>query len=51
MVPPNCKQPNNNTFNLLVRNQRTGKLIAQEPVSIKTGYGVIHLKEQPSGDY
>jgi hypothetical protein len=43
MVPPGCPLEGNlnNTYNLVLKDSN-GKLVAQEPVSKKTGYGIIH---------
>jgi hypothetical protein len=43
MVPPGCPSEGNlnNTYNLVLKDSN-GKLVAQEPVSKKTGYGIIH---------
>lgn len=50
MVPPNCNVENENQFNILLRDSN-GKVLEQQPVSSKTGYGVIHQKSLPPGDY
>ena len=49
MVPPGC--PHSNTsYNLFLKSSN-GTIIAQEPVSKKTGYGMIEARVLPAGDY
>lgn len=48
--PPGCPKLDTNQYNLILRDQG-GKLISQEPVSKKTGYGVIYKQNLTAGDY
>ena len=49
MIPPKCNSETN-TYNMILRDS-LGKLVKQEPVSKKTGYGVINMKKLKAGDY
>lgn len=37
-------------FNIILRNMN-GEILAQEPVSKKTGYGIIHKEKLAAGNY
>ena len=49
MTPPNCNQEQN-TYNMILRDS-FGNIQKQEPVSQKTGYGIINAKKLKAGDY
>lgn len=50
IMPVGCKMDGARDFNILLRNMN-GEILAQEPVSKKTGYGVIHKAKLPAGNY
>lgn len=50
IFPAGCKVEGARDFNILLRNMN-GEVIAQEPVSKKTGYGLIHKKNLSAGNY
>lgn len=49
-TPPNCQEQPGKEFNLLLRNMH-GEIMDQEPVSVRSGYGVIHKEELAPGNY
>lgn len=48
--PPNCKRGEMKEYNMLIRNG-AGEIIEQEPVSVRSGYGIIHKESLPAGSY
>jgi hypothetical protein len=50
MIPPKCNEDQTNTYNMILRDS-LGQIVKQEPVSRKTGYGVINIKKLKAGDY
>jgi len=47
---PNCTRGEAKEYNMLLRNMN-GEILDQQPVSVRSGYGVIHKKELPAGRY
>ena len=51
MYPPNCYHGDRPEFNILLRCASKGTILAQEPISMRAGYGVIHMRSLPPGMY